>query len=69
MESDLVSLPEWLNTRAMAKALAIHPVTLLKLKLSGRFTENRHFRKLDPSKSRSHLRWNTRRTLERMRRI
>lgn len=58
--------PVWLSTDAMARTLGMHHITLLKLKLSGYFTENRHWRKLNPTSRRSHLRWHRERTLLKM---
>lgn len=56
----------WLSTRQMAQLLQMHPVTLNKLKAQGFFTENRHWRKLNPTAITSHLRWHRERTLLRM---
>lgn len=56
----------WLSTAQMAKLLAMHPITLNKLKLRGFFTEGRHWRKLNPLSTRSKLRWHRERTLLRM---
>jgi hypothetical protein len=60
---------DWLPTAGMAEVLGMHPVSLLRLKLNGHFTENRHFRRLNPTMKRSHLRWHIQRTLERMRAV
>lgn len=56
----------WISTKEMARALAMHPVTLTKLKLRGYFTEERHWRKLNPLSSHTPLRWHRERTLLRM---
>lgn len=56
----------WVNTKAMAAALGIHPITLNKLKLRGYFVENRHWRPANPMATRSQLRWHMERTLTRM---
>ena len=56
----------WLKTREMAAVLGMHPITLAKLKLGGYFRMNHHWRQVNPTAQRSHLRWHRERTLKRM---
>ena len=57
---------EWVNTQVMAHLLGMHPMTLRKMQWDGYFTENRHWRKLNPTSKRSHIRWHLQRTQLRM---
>jgi hypothetical protein len=69
MAAAAIQATDWLTSEEMARLLGMHYVTLRKLKQAGYFTENRHFRRLNPTKDRSHLRWHRQRTLERMRAV
>ncbi len=59
----------WVTTKEMAGALRMHVNSLSRLKQAGFFTENRHYRLLNPTSQRSHLRWHLERTLVRMKAV
>ena len=53
----------WITTRAMARALGVHPCTLRRLKARGFFTYRTHYRKKDPHAPRGNFLWHRERVL------
>ena len=53
---------EWLTTKEIATALDINPNSPKRIKTAGLFVEGTHFRKMNPTKQRSRLRWHLDRT-------
>jgi hypothetical protein len=51
----------WKDTTAMCELLGIHRATLMRMKLSGRLIERRHWTKKNPDSQRSHLLWHQQR--------
>lgn len=56
----------WINTSGMAKSLGCSRSTLTRLKASGFFRENHHYRKINPEAPRSNFVWHEARTLLKM---
>ena len=55
-----------LDTRRMADLLGVHRVTLQRMKATGFFRTNHHFRKANPTAPRSNTVWHQQRVLMRM---
>ena len=59
-------MSDWKSTAFMCEALGVSRSTLSRLKKTGFFRENHHFRKANPEAPRSNCLWHLTRTLLKM---